>query len=44
MSAMATVVVRESQGVPAEIRILVSKALGKEEMVIGLEDLKTLHI
>ena len=39
VSAMAMVVVRENQQIPAEIRVLVSKALGKIEMVIGLEDL-----
>ena len=35
---------REEYGIPHEIKVFVSKDLEKEELVVGLEDLKILSI
>ena len=44
VTAIANVAVTENPGFPINVRVLVSSSLGKGEMVIGIEDLKTLHI
>ena len=44
VTAMANVAVRENMGIPIVFKVLVSKSLGNGEMLIGIEDLKTLHI
>ena len=36
--------VQEDHGLPQKIQVLVSKDLGKDELVVGLEDLKDLNI
>ena len=36
--------VQEEHGVPHKIKVLVSKDLGKNELVVGLEDLKDIGI
>ena len=44
VSAVATVAVREMAGIPSCFQVLVSKDIGKDDMVIGIDELKTLHI
>ena len=44
VTAVATVAVRELEGIPSCFQVLVSKDIGKDEMVVGIDDLKTLHI
>ena len=44
VSGRGEVTVQEEYGYPYNIQVLVSKDLGKEEMVVGLEDLKALGI
>ena len=44
VSGKGAVVVQEFFCFPHEIKVLVSKDLGKDELVVGLEDLKTLNI
>ena len=44
VSGRGDVIVEEEYDHPYHIQVLVSKDLGKEEMVVGLEDLKALGI
>ena len=44
VTAVATVAVRELAGIPSCFQVLVSKDIGKDDMVIGIDELKTLHI
>ena len=44
ISGKGRLVVRENQGFLNVIKVLVSKSLGQDQLVVGLEDLKTLHI
>ena len=44
ISGKAVLKVRQQQGIRTEIRIIISKSLGKEEMVVGLADLKSLNL
>ena len=44
VSGRGEVVVQEEEGWPLKIDVLVSKSLGEGELVVGLEDLKELHI
>ena len=43
-TAVATVAVRELAGIPSYFQVLVSKDIGKDKLVVGIEELKTLHI
>ena len=36
--------VQEEHGIPHKVKVLVSKDLGKNELVVGLEDLKDIGI
>ena len=44
VTAVATVAVREMEGIPSCFQVLVSTSVGKDEMVVGIDNLKTLHI
>ena len=44
VSAVATMAVREMTGIPSCFQVLVSKDIGKDDVVIGIDELKTLHI
>ena len=44
VSGKGEIMVQEEDGWPLKIQVLVSKSLGKGELVVGLEDLKELHI
>ena len=44
VSGKGEIMVQEDDGLPLKIQVLVSKGLGKEELVVGLEDLKELNI
>ena len=44
VSGRGEIMVQEEDGWPLKIHVLVSKRLGKGELVVGLEDLKELHI
>ena len=41
VTAVATVAVREMEGIPSCFQVLVSTSVGKDEMVVGIDDLKT---
>ena len=42
--AVATVAVRELASIPSCFQVLVSKDIGKDKQVVGIDELKTLHI
>ena len=44
VTAVASVVVRELAGIPSYFQVLVSKDVGRDKMVVGIDELKTLHI
>ena len=44
VSAVATVAVREMEGIPSCFQVLVSRDVGVDDLVVGIDDLKTLHI
>ena len=44
VSGKGEIMVQEKHGLPHRIKVLVSKDLGKDELVVGLEDLKDLNI
>ena len=44
VSGKGEVIVQEDHGLPLKIQVLVSKDLVKDELVVGLEDLKDLNI
>ena len=44
VTAVASVAVRELSGIPSYFQVLVSRDLGEDDMVVGIDELKTLHI
>ena len=44
VSGIGAIMVQEDDGLPLKINVLVSRSLGKEELVVGLSDLKDLNI
>ena len=44
VTAVASVAVRELAGIPIYFQVLVSKDIGRDELVVGIDELKTLHI
>ena len=44
VSGIGSIMVQEKEGLPLKITVLISKSLGEEELVIGLSDLKDMHI
>ena len=44
VSGIGSIMVQEKEGLPLKIKVLISKSLGEEELVIGLSDLKDMHI
>ena len=44
LSGRGEIMVQEQQGLPYKIKVLISKDLGKDELVVGLEDLKDIGI
>ena len=44
VSGKGEIIVQEDYGMPHKTKVLVSKDLGKDELVVGLEDLKALGI
>ena len=44
VTAVASVAVMELGGIPSYFQVLVSKDIGKDDMVVGIDELKTLHI
>ena len=44
VTAVATVAVRETEGISSCFQVLVSKDIGNDELVGGIDELKTLHI
>ena len=44
VSGVGAIMVQEHDGLPLKINVLVSKTLGKEELVVGPNDLKDLNI
>ena len=44
VSGIGEVIVQEDMGYPLKIHVLVSTGLGEGELMVGLEDLKELHI
>ena len=44
VSGIGSIMVQEKEGIPLKITVLISKSLGEEELVIGLRDLKDMHI
>ena len=44
VSAVASVAVREMTVIPSCFQVLISRDIGKNDMVIGIDELKTLHI
>ena len=44
VSGIGAIMVQEDDGLPLKIKVLVSRSLGKEELVVGLSDLKDLNI
>ena len=44
VSGKGEVMVQEEYGVPHKIKVLVSKDLGADKLVVGLEDLKDINI
>ena len=44
VSGKGEIMIQEEDGLPLKIQVLVSKSLGKGELVLGLEDLKDLNI
>ena len=44
VSAVASVAVRELAGISGYFQVLVSKDIGREELLVGINELKTLHI
>ena len=44
VSGKGEVIVQEEQGLPYKIKVLVTKDLGPDELVVGLEDLKDINI
>ena len=44
VSGRGEIMVQEEHGLPHKIKVLVSKDLGKNELVVGVEDLKDINI
>ena len=44
VSGKGEIMVQEEHGLPHKIKVLVSKDLGQDELVVGLEDLKDINI
>ena len=44
MGGRGEIMVQEERGIPHKIKLLVSKDLGQDELVVGLEDLKDIGI
>ena len=44
VSGIGSIIAQEEEGLPLKITVLVSRSLGEEELVIGLSDLKDMHI
>ena len=44
VSGKGEVIVQEEYGMPHKIKVLVSRDLGADELVVGLEDLKDINI
>ena len=44
VSGRGEIMVQEEYGIPHKIKVLISRDLGKDELVVGLEDLKDLGI
>ena len=44
VSGRGEIMVQEEHGLPHKIKVLVSKDLGKNELVVGVEDLKDIGI
>ena len=40
ISDRGEIMVKEEHGIPHKVNVLVSKCLGKNELVVGVEDLK----
>ena len=44
VSGIGEIMVQEDEGLPLNIKVLISKSLGQEELVVGLSDLKDMNI
>ena len=44
VSGIGAIMVQEDDGLPLKIRVLISRSLGEEELVVGLSDLKDMNI